>query len=385
VRIMLVSKWIPFPPQSGDARRTLGMLRGLRELGDVVACGFVDGTQDVEGFRREGFSAGPVRMRRTPLRTLDGLLQTRSLSAARFWDRRLRRTVRDAARTAVDVLVVGHAQLRPLAAGTRPAVTVVDMQNIESVLADRVASTKRGFWRAVYRLEAALLRRIERATVSADIVSVVSEADRRALAEIVDHPHVIVVPNAWDRVTPLDPPAEGRVVSFVALLGWTPNVDAAVWLAERVWPLVTASVPDAELRFVGREPAEAVRRLAGPGVVVTGTVDSLEPWYRETSVTVAPLLAGGGSRLKILESLAHGRANVATTLGAEGLEDLVGRGVVVADAPADFAAALVDLLTDRERAADLGRDGAAAVESDHSWAHALEPLVQEIVRRREVA
>jgi glycosyltransferase involved in cell wall biosynthesis len=115
--------------------------------------------------------------------------------------------------------------------------------------------------------------------------------------------------------------------------------------------------------------------LAGPTVEVTGTVPDLEPWYARTRVALAPLLTGGGSRLKILEALAAGRPVVATSIGAEGLEDLIGRGVVVADDPADMAAAVVELLRDPRASAELGRQGIEAVAADHSWAAAVRPLL----------
>jgi glycosyltransferase involved in cell wall biosynthesis len=118
-----------------------------------------------------------------------------------------------------------------------------------------------------------------------------------------------------------------------------------------------------------------VQELAGPSVEVTGTVPDLEPWYARTRVCVAPLLAGGGSRLKILEALAAGRPVVATSIGAEGLEDLVGRGVVVEDDPDRMAAALAELLSDGDRSAELGRAGVAAVAADHSWSAAVRPLL----------
>ena len=99
------------------------------------------------------------------------------------------------------------------------------------------------------------------------------------------------------------------------------------------------------------------------------------PWYARTRVALAPLLAGGGSRLKILEALATGRPVVSTSIGAEGLEDLIGRGVVVADDPAVMAAAVAELLRDPDRSAALGRKGTAAVAADHSWAAAVRPLL----------
>jgi glycosyltransferase involved in cell wall biosynthesis len=165
------------------------------------------------------------------------------------------------------------------------------------------------------------------------------------------------------------------VASFVALLSWGPNVDAAVWFCRTVWPLVVERLPEARLQLVGRNPTKAVQELAGPNVEVTGTVPDLAPWYARTRVCVAPLLAGGGSRLKILEGLAAGRPVVATTIGAEGLEDLVGRGVVVEDEPARMAQALAALLADGDRSAELGRAGVEAVAADHSWSAAVRPLL----------
>jgi glycosyltransferase involved in cell wall biosynthesis len=155
-------------------------------------------------------------------------------------------------------------------------------------------------------------------------------------------------------------------------------VEAATWFTREVWPSVVGAMPEARLQLVGREPAPEVQALAGPTVQVTGTVPDLDPWYARTRVCVAPLLAGGGSRLKILEALAAGRPLVATTIGAEGLEDLVGRGVLVEDDPTAMARAVVDLLGDADRATELGLAGADAVRADHSWSAAVRPLLDRL-------
>ncbi|PWJ56080.1 Glycosyltransferase involved in cell wall bisynthesis [Quadrisphaera granulorum] len=323
-------------------------------------------------------------LRRGPFDLAVGLARSGSLSSARFYDRALERLAQSLPKP--DLLVVEHVQLLPLARSLRGAVRVLDMHNVESVLAQRVAATTRGLKKLVWTVEARALRRVE-AGRHADIVAVTSTVDERALSQVARHERVVVVPNAWDEPDPL-PPAPDPVVSFVALMSWTPNVEAAVWFTREVWPLVLQRVPEARLQLVGRNPAPAVQGLAGPSVVVTGTVDSLEPWYAATRVAVAPLLAGGGSRLKILEALATARPLVATAVGAEGLEDLVGRGVVVADTPADLAREVADLLVDPQRAEALGRAGADAVGTDHSWRAAVAPLTAAVdalgwVRQRE--
>jgi glycosyltransferase involved in cell wall biosynthesis len=377
VRTVLVAKFVPWPPNSGDKRRTLGLVRALRRQGEVTLCAFAGEDEDAAPLRAEGIDVRTVPLARNPYTLADGLIRGRSLTAARFWDARLARVVRDAVAEPTDVLLLGHAQLMPYARGLRPGRLVVDMQNIESSLARRVADSRRGPRGWVFAAEARALRGVERRTRAADVVSVVSEADRETLAGVTDHPRVVVVPNAWDAPEPL-PPAPDPVVSFVALLSWGPNVDAAVWFCTKVWPQVVAAMPEARLQLVGRGPAPAVRALSGPTVEVTGTVPDLEPWYARTRVAVAPLQAGGGSRLKILEALAAARPVVATSIGAEGLEDLIGRGVVAADDPAATAEAVLALLEDPARSHELGLRGADAVAADHSWEAAVRPLLAEL-------
>lgn len=374
MRIVVVAKFVPWPPNSGDKRRTLGIVRALRREGLVTLCAFTGDAEDAGPLRDEGIDVRSVPLTRRPLDVAGGLLRARSLTGARFWDRRLARAVSDAAQTPPDALVVEHVQLLPYAAGLSAGMTVVDMHNVESQLARRIADSSSGLRRLVFTAEARALRAAERKVADVDVVAVVSDADRRTLGSVVSHRQVVVVPNAWDEVRPL-PPADGPVVSFVALLSWGPNVDAATWFTREVWPRVVAEVPGSHLQLVGRDPAARVRELSGPTVEVTGTVDDLTPWYARTRVCLAPLLAGGGSRLKILEALAAGRPVVATTIGAEGLEDLIGRGVVAEDDPRRMAAAVVALLRDPDRSTALGAMGAEAVARDHSWEAAVRPLL----------
>ena len=130
---------------------------------------------------------------------------------------------------------------------------------------------------------------------------------------------------------------------------------------------------------MGKDPTPAVRALADGNVEVTGTVADVRPYLARSRVVVAPLRAGGGTRLKIMEALDVGRPVVATSLGCEGMEDLVGRGVVVADTATGLA--------DRHRRPPgstppvprcSGRTGHDAVKADHTWDVALAPLMEAV-------
>lgn len=374
VRSVVIAKFVPWPANSGDKQRTLGVVRALRRQGPVTVCAFSGPDEDEAPLVAEGIEVRSVPLRRNVSNLVGGLVRSGSLTSARFWDPRLARTVQAAAEDGVDAVVVEHVQLLPYASFARAPSTILNMHNVESSLTLRFARSQRGVKRMVLATEAGALRRLERRATGMDAVAVVSEVDRQLLEAVLDHPRVIVVPNAWDEPRPL-PPAPDPVVSFVALLSWAPNVDAATWFCRDVWPRVLLAVPDARLLLVGRNPSPEVHELASDSIEVTGTVPDLQPYYARTRVAVAPLRAGGGSRLKILEALAAARPVVATTIGAEGLEDLIGRGVTVADDPAEMAELIVARLRDSGLSAEEGRAGAEAVAVDHSWTAATRPLL----------
>jgi glycosyltransferase involved in cell wall biosynthesis len=253
---------------------------------------------------------------------------------------------------------------------------VLDLHNVESDLAASYARSTGRLRALPVWCEALALRRLERAALRrVDIAVVASGRDRARLPR--SGAEVLVCPNGWEPGPPL-PAAADPVVAFVALFGWRPNADAAVWLAERVWPLVRRRRPDARLLLVGRSPTPQVRRLAGSDVTVTGTVPDVRPFLARARVAVAPLLSGGGTRLKVLEALDAGRPVVATGIGVEGLEDLIGRGVVVADTPEAMSAAICGLLADDGRASRLGAVGRAAVAERYAWDATLAPLLARL-------
>ena len=375
----MMTKFLPLPDNNGGLQRSLAIARRLAGLGDVVLCGYDDGSADKAGLRDLGIDVRAVPWRVTPLGIARGVATTHSVSAARFWSAAMLETVEHAAaEMPVDLLQVEYQQMVPFARDLPAKLSVLDLHNVESALVASYANARRGVPAALLRAEAAALRRMERRTIGRfDHVVVVSEEEKERLNGPARS--VLVCPNGREPTEVL-PDADEATVAFVATMGWAPNVDAAVWLGREIWPLVRAAVPGAQLLLVGREPAPAVRSLEGENVHVTGTVPDVTPYLARSRVVVAPLRAGGGTRLKIMEALDTGRPVVATSVGCEGMGDLVGRGVVVADTAVGLADAIASLLLDPDRASALGRKGHDAVASDHTWDAALAPLLEAVHR-----
>jgi glycosyltransferase involved in cell wall biosynthesis len=249
--------------------------------------------------------------------------------------------------------------------------SVLFQHNVESEIWRRHATNgASGAKKLIYGLEFQKMLRYERAAVRKfDQVIAVSEHDRKLMTAWVEAERVTVVPTGVDteQFCPgTQPSPEKPLVVFVGAMDWEPNVDAVKYFCAEVWPLVLAKVPGARFRIVGRNPDRRVQGLAGASVEVTGRVPSVVEHLREAAVVVVPLRVGGGTRLKIYEAMAVGKAVVSTTVGAEGLDVHDGRDVILADSTGSFAESVVTLLADAEL---RGRQGRAAAElaANYGW------------------
>ncbi len=169
-----------------------------------------------------------------------------------------------------------------------------------------------------------------------------------------------------DAYQPLSDGPEGCSLLFVGTMSYTPSVDAMQYFCGEILPRIRQS-QDVDLWIVGRDPTASVMQLQGGGVVVTGQVADVVPYYRRCNVAIAPLRAGSGTRLKILEAMALGRPIVTTSIGCEGLNVVDERDLMIADTPAEFAARTVRLLGDHALARQLAANARRLVVDHYDW------------------
>jgi glycosyltransferase involved in cell wall biosynthesis len=164
----------------------------------------------------------------------------------------------------------------------------------------------------------------------------------------------------------------------MATMYWPPNIDGVLGFAREVLPLIRHDEPDAPFYIVGARPPDEVRALMIDATIeVTGYVDDPMPYLESSALMVVPLRAGGGMRVKILEALARGIPVVSTTIGAEGIDVTPGEHLLIADEPADFAAAVVRLLRDRVFADQLAANGHRHAIGRYDW-RAVCPAVEPV-------
>ena len=164
-------------------------------------------------------------------------------------------------------------------------------------------------------------------------------------------------------------------------MDWLPNEDAMLFFCREVLPIVRAEEADVTLTIVGRAPTPAVRKLAGehPGVRVTGRVADVRPYMRDAAVYVVPLRIGGGTRLKIFEAMAMGKAVVSTSIGAEGLPVRDGEHLVIAEEPQAFAAAVVRLMRNLDARRALEDAAHHLVAEHYDWSAVAGELERALI------
>lgn len=404
MRLLFLTPQLPYPPRQGTAIRNWGLVSGLAARHEITLLSFADTDTAPAPLARACRRVITVPApHRTPISRLRTLLSGRPDLATRLWSSQFARTLRDLlAGEQFDVVqmegleMAALTDLPPLPAfGTPPSSPagrggrgegwVYDAHNAETVLQRRAFSADA---RSPARWPAALysalqiprLARLEgRVCRRADRVLCVSAQDARALRALAPTVNPVIVPNGIF-VSDYDPAefagAPKPAVVFTGKMDYRPNVDAVLWFARRILPAVRARAPETEFHIVGKNPHPSVEALRGrAGILITGEVEDTRPLIAQAAVYVAPLRMGGGTRFKLLEAMALGKAIVSTSIGAEGFEVVSGREMAIANRPDEFAGEVARLLEDEAARTGLGRAAREFVRQ-YDWAQIV-PIVEE--------
>ena len=385
-RVLLITKTDFDAPADGGTLRVAAIVDQLRAAGfrtDAVALRARDGRRHRTNRRASLRSlAHRDRWAAAALVARSGV-RVGSVSVGRWYSPAAAERIAGALRRhRYDAVLLEHSQLliyRDLLGDTP---VILDMHNVEHELLRNYATSARRRWsRMLAGYEATRVRRLEsRARILADAVVTVSAHDAAEMERTPGRAAVVTAPNGVsdEAFTAARVATEPPTIVFIANLGWKPNIDAAHWLAREIWPIVRHRCPTARLQLIGKAPAPSVLRYDGvDGIRVHRDVPSTLPYLGAAAVATAPLLAAGGTRLKILESLATGTPVVATSLGALGLEHLSrGGGLTIRDDAVGFAEALLRFL-----AHPIDAEAVRRQVDPYRWNSALEPLVN-VVREK---
>src|ERR1700722_6046761 len=390
MRILWVKANKILPANSGGDIRSFNILQQLAKREEVVFLSYYDGAPDpayeVElrqrlpgamcictGKRMESrWARGWDYLRRWP--------EAAPYAVGRFASSAVQKSVRECLAqknpdAVVDIAVCDFLDAAinfPGASSDSGKVPMVLFQhNVESEIWRRHANNGSGLaMKMVYRREFRKMLGYEQAAVRRfDHVIAVSEGDRELISGWTEPDRISVVPTGVD--TAKFSPGAGQVqekplVIFVGAMEWDPNVDAVKYFCAEIWPGILNKIPQARFRIVGRNPDRRVLALVGDSVEVTGSVPSGVEHLREAAGVVVPLRIGGGTRLKIYEAMAAGKAVVSTTVGAEGLDAHAGQDLILADSARMFSESVVMLLENAEMRRRVGQ-AALVTAGKYEW------------------
>jgi polysaccharide biosynthesis protein PslH len=376
-RVLYIAYASPVPSKLGPARRHYHVLDQLARFYDVHFLCVGDGSE-AEAFARHfgdrvhGFTFAPrsAGLRRRHARKLARTLLGRCDFLPPLEPALQQACASVTRRHRFDAIVLSSVLMRALPLPEHVPI-VGDTHNVEfDVLRRTAAHADRVLLRQYARRQWPAMQREERRCGEAvDLVLATSVRDRRLFERELGLRRVAVVPNGVD-LAEFAPSIQAPVpetILFSGLMSYFPNQQAVRWFLRDVFPRVLRRRPGVRLVVAGADPPGWLTALAGPNLEVTGRVPDIRPFVARAAVVVAPLMIGGGTRVKILEALAMARPMVSTSLGAEGLDLAHGTSALMADDPAGFSDAILAVLGDPRLADRLGSCGRRHVIERFDW------------------
>jgi polysaccharide biosynthesis protein PslH len=386
MKILIVATNLPVPPNNGQAIRSLSIIRALDSSGhdlDFVSFTNRELPDDLRPLSSFCQSIDVLERKMTNLtqkadylRRIVSLLALRSFSVERFRSEAMRQKILGKLQTGhYDLIVCDGIYALTNIPETKVPIAL-NCHNIEYIILERYAKLARNPFKKSYaKIESHLMRIAERhSSYRVSLAMACSQVDLAVLRLLRADLPAFVVPNVVD--TDLIHPVErsssegtNPVLLFQGGMDWFPNRDAVDYCVRTILPRVRAECPKVRFIVAGRNPpARFMKQFASdPLIEFTGTVLDMRPYLAAATLVIVPLRLGGGTRIKILEACAAGKPIVSTSIGAEGLNLEVGKDIILADDPGEFARAVVTLLRNPALSDALARSSRAAVVERYSY------------------
>jgi polysaccharide biosynthesis protein PslH len=380
MKILFAATNLPIPANNGQAIRSLSIIQALESSGhqlSFVSFATKGHPEDLHPLSSFCHSIELLEREMTNLtqqadyvRRFGAVLAFRSFSVERFRSGAMRARIQKKLQEGELHLLICDGMFALINVPETKVPIALNCHNVEHVILERYAKLETNPLKKYYAtVESLLVRRAERRSCQqASLIMVCSQVDLEILRLLHRDVRAFVVPNVIN--TNLIRPIEGSsldsskpVLLFQGGMDWYPNRDAVEYFIRTILPRVRIQYPETRLTVAGRNPpikfVEQFR--SDPNIEFTGTVPDMRPYLADATVVIVPLRLGGGTRIKILEACAAGKPIVSTRVGAEGLDLRPGKEIILADDPAEFASAIVNLLEDPAQAEAVAKSARAVV------------------------
>jgi sugar transferase (PEP-CTERM/EpsH1 system associated) len=384
MKVLFIDEEIPIPVNTGKRTRTFNLLTRLSKSNEITYVAYADEEKEadkISQLKSQNIEVVTVEKRKISKESkwfyaylLINLFSPYPYIVSGHYTKRMQQTIDQLLKTKKYDLI--HCEISPYGVfvhSYRSIPKVIVAHNIESDIWRRYYLYEKDRLKKIYvEIQLKKLMKYESGTLRKfDCCITVSKKDADYFRDYQYSSDIKVVDNGVDidYFRPRHEPTRLLNLVFTGSMDWRPNQDAVSYFIQEVFPIIKRENPKVTFTVVGRDPPPSIREISNqiPGVEVTGTVDDVRSYIAQAHLYVVPLRIGGGSRLKILEALAMGKAVISTTVGAEGLEVEDRKDIILVDDPVDFAEMVIKMLGDSHEIERLGTNGRLLVERRYSW------------------
>lgn len=392
MNVLLLAHRVPYPPNKGEKIRTFHQLSHLLNKGHNVVVAAPLENKPERQFALQLQNKLDVRvvhalLPKRWLRFASGLIKNKPISVTYFYSKKLQQQVNELIETGNhDTLLCTSSALADYILNKttlqkiqqKKIRLVMDFMDLDCLKWQQYSEKSPWLLSAIYKREAKLLSRTEQQILATFDASIFVSEDEKSLlttdSKLRDKIHVVT--NGVDtsvyhpgQNTAERPSTTSPTFLFTGVMNYLPNENAVIWFAKTVWPLAVEKYPQAQFIIAGMQPSKSVTKLGQQkGIVVTGFVEDILPYYQESDLMVAPFKVARGIQNKVIQALASGLPVITSTEGAAGISCTVGKHLLVANSAAEIVQAIETLLNDKEQYRNLQQAGLALIEEKYSWA-----------------
>jgi sugar transferase (PEP-CTERM/EpsH1 system associated) len=373
MRVVFITSRFPYPLEKGDKLRAFQHIKAMSDVHEVHLLALSDVEIDESDFKKVSELCASVKVYKLSklqvvFNLLNAMIAGLPLQVGYFYSERIKKRMAKTIRDIQPDLVYCQLIRTALYSVGVDSHKMIDFQDAF------VTGTAQRLDRAGFLLRPLFSRELNKVKAFEEKCFswfekhlVISERDRNGISH-PDSSQVVVIPNGVDTsyYKPVQNTGQSKMILFVGNMNYTPNVDAALFLANEIMPKVWTMDPSVRLTLAGANPSAAVVQLAGERVTVTGWVDDMRDEYIKADLFVAPMRIGTGVQNKILEAMAMGLPCITTELSAEPLGAENGRDILVSETAESISVMVIELLNNRDKAKEYAQNGLRFIQGRYS-------------------
>jgi polysaccharide biosynthesis protein PslH len=401
MKILMIGHFVPYPPSGGSLQRSYNLLSEIAKENSVTLLALnqiailPDENSVAESVVALNIFCNKVKVFKIPtdgngmlwyLLLIFNMFSSVPYSVWRFKSKALKKEIiKQLQIEHFDIIHLDTIDLAQYADLFTGIPIVLNHHNAESQLLFRRSTGSRNpLMRFYLYIQAVKLKRYEKNNINRFNANlVVSPDDGQYLKQLAPNLKFDIIPNGTDTEFFFPKPAsDSHELIFTGGMGWYPNRDAMIYFCGEILPLIKQVYPDVIMNIIGRKPPKQVKQMAkdNDSIKLYGFVKDIRDYVAKAAVYVVPIRVGGGTRLKILDAFASGKALVSTSVGCEGISVMHGENILIADSPEDFANNVILLFNDKDLRKNLAANARKLVEEKYAWPIIGEKLRQILIR-----